>query len=263
MKRILSAILVFCLLLALAGCATKEYTLVEEKLVSSWDSVYGAVTPEEVVELFNGILRRANNSRRAADIVTKQYQLSLMQECASLVSHIGYSSYGHYFISSTNLDIWFTVEAIRKVNDTLYYVVYKIKEGGWLYLFLEVDPFTHEYYPETVLHAAITHSIYIKEKANKKALAAIGEGSSFADVCAADPSAALAREYEINPCYKYKWVKKHSLHWVDNEVFVFTYDETGETVTGVEHYPDGRVPCEGSDFVFDYNLLPIDCKCPP
>lgn len=260
MKRILSAILVLCLLLALSGCTPKEYTLVEEKIVDTYDMSYGLESFEEIASFFKEVLSRTNNTRRAADIVTKQYPLSLMQECAQEVKYTGFLFAQNHGIATTLLEAWYTVEAIRQVDDTHYYVAYKIKEGGWLYIFLKRDSVPTEFYPEPILSSGITHSIYIKDKANKKALAAIGEGSSFADVCAADPTAALAREQGINLCYKYKWVKKHSLHWVDNEVFVFTYDETGETVTGVEHYSDGRVPCEQSDFVFDYNLLPIDCK---
>lgn len=259
MKRILSALLVLCLLLALSGCTPKEYTLVEEKIVDTAD-VFCGVKIEEIMGLFAGILERADNTRRAADIVTKQYPLSLMQECAKVNNRFGFRVKLTDGFPSSYLEAWYTVEAIRQVDDTYYYVVYKIKEGGWLYVFLKVDPLATSWSEEPIPFAGVTHSIYIKEKANKKALAAIGEGSSFADVCAADPTAAVAREQGINQFYKYQWVKKHSLHWVDNEVFVFTYDETGETVTGVEHYSDGRVPCEQSDFVFDYNLLPIDCK---
>ena len=247
MKRILSAILVLCLLFALSGCAPKEYTLVEQVLGSA------SFETDKDFALFTQVLARKNNTRSAEQLATKQYPLSLMLAVTAKLN-AGGSLAGNAYTTQGSLERWYTVEIVRQIGDR-YYIAYKIHEGGWLYLFTENKVLPLE--SGDVPLAVVTHSLYIREKADKQALAAIGEGSSFADVCAADPTAAVVRENDgmLNRVPK---TGKCSLHWVDNEVFVFTYDDTGETVTGVEHYPDGRVPSSVDGWYFDYNLRLVD-----
>ena len=130
--------------------------------------------------------------------------------------------------------------------------MYKLHEGGWVYLFMEdFFPDYEESYP------IVTHALYREGKANKQALRKIQVGSSFADVCAADPDAEMIRKYDLNR--RTQDLSSETLHWCDNEVFIFDYDESGETVTSVEHYPDGRVPW-ADGWSFNYNLLPVDCR---
>jgi hypothetical protein len=141
-----------------------------------------------------------------------------------------------------SLEGFYGVEALRRTESGGYYVAYRVHDGGSCFVFLR----------DMVGDGAslcVTHSLYVSDALNKQALRGIEVGDSRAAVEAADPATTVNRAPETGKC---------SLHWVDNEIFIFTYDESGETVTGVEHYPDGRVPSSVDGWYFDYNLLPVD-----
>lgn len=240
MKRILSAILVLCLLFALFGCAAKPTPL---ELVSEIEYIYlPAVADAE----WEQALSLADNRTQADRLITKEYALSVFANNTTGSWAQG-GWYSGMAISQLHLQYTFGLEVLRKRDNGHYYAAYKIREGGWFYIFLCNEEIENAEIPYVVM----SHSLYVSDALNKQALRGIEVGDSRAAVEAADPATTVNRAPETG---------KSSLHWVDNEIFIFTYDELGETVTGVEHYPDGRVPSSVDGWYFDYNVLPVDCR---
>ena len=248
MKRAFTLVILVAVLCVFSCCTAppKEYILTEQLLAR-------ADLTDEDLPLFEQVLARANNSKSAEQLVSRCYPLSLMRTPGTEVN-AGAALKSAMLITQAELEKWFSVEAIRKTDDTHYYTVYKIHEGGWLYVFTQIRMGQGE---PKLPFAIVTHAVYTQKNADKSALQKIAAGASASAVMAADPATALILENGINATQS-QGRAPYSLHWCDNEVYIFTYDESGETVTGVEHYPDGRVPSSVDGWYFDYNLLPVD-----
>ena len=239
MRKIALLLVAFFVLSIFAGCSQKALTLVEmpgDELV--YDITQGEATAAKAAEI---VARQS--TRPVAKLISKEYTISALSRIIHHQNANGTSQSGvRYTILS--LEGFYGVEALRRTENGEYYVAYQVYGGGYCFVFLR----------DMLGDGAalcVTHALYISDTLNKTAIRNIQTGDSRAAVEAADPATTVNRAPETGKC---------SLHWVDNEIFIFTYDESGETVTGVEHYPDGRVPSSVDGWYFDYNLLPVDCR---
>jgi hypothetical protein len=141
----------------------------------------------------------------------------------------------------------YTVECLRRTDDTSAYCIFKTDEGGLVYCFFK------EEYSSWYLHNAV----YVKNALTKDAFTNIGVGSSLRDVSNVDN---LVDVYEADAL---KWQTKEflTIHLLKDCLVLinFSSDNGQFVVTDIRYFDDFKFERhELGGWVYDYTILPQD-----
>lgn len=139
----------------------------------------------ESTEISEIIEEVAIDNETALEYIDAVYDIDIVKKWHSF-SQTPAGSF-QYFFSDINSEI--PMKPLREVGDNGYYVPYKIKEGGILYLFFYTHP------DNTVSSIKFRNAVYSIKILCKKDFEKISIGSSFDKVTAIDPTAEYAQVY--------------------------------------------------------------------
>jgi len=128
--------------------------------------------PEEFVQGFT-----VDNSKPLASVLTKTYALHDLRSFFGQISPNESLMYGTHDVKSLNINHVherFPIECLRKAEPMSYYVVYKVSEGGYFYVFwsLSVDPSPakkSEYPTKNANNASVYFTAYLSPSSLRKA----------------------------------------------------------------------------------------------
>lgn len=207
MKKVISVILLVATVLSMlltTACAKNDYL---------------PMAPESAA-----ILERIDNKATKEELITKEYSLS---ELKYLMDWFSPS------LSKTPpliaVDGGFPIECIRKVSDRFYYVVYKVKEGGYLYLHLTYC--RNEEWKEGG-GMIVSHSYYAADE--QPNIKKIKKGDPFSTVAAYDKSIASAdANFFFIPNDNGDKSRCVTLHRQDNKLYMITYED-GSSIDAIK-----------------------------
>lgn len=207
------------------------------------------------------ILERIDNKTSKEELITKEYSLS---ELKCLMDWFSPS------LSKTPpliaVDGEFPIECIRKVSDRFYYVVYKVKEGGYLYLHLTYC--RNEEWKEGGA-MIVSHSYYAVDE--QPDIKIIKKGDPFTTVAAYDKSIASAdANFFFIPNDNGDGSYLVTVHRQDNKLYMITYEDGSSfdaikqsTVKSVKRISNLKFSPKWEDdkevgFAYSYKILKID-----
>lgn len=123
---------------------------------------------------------------------------------------------------------------LRQTGEGRYYSVQKIKDGGYLYLFLErgIDMKTGEYCSDDLTDVLITGGVYMEKALTKSDFDSISVGSTIYDVMAIDNAAGMtelyAREKIATTGKRVEIIL--SKHLLKDGLLVYKYEYSGDTL---------------------------------
>ena len=129
--------------------------------------------PEEFVQGFT-----VDNSKPLASVLTKTYKLHDLRSFFGQISPNESLMYGKHDVKSllniNHVNERFPIECLRKAESMSYYVVYKVNEGGYFYVFwsLCVEPLPEkrsEYSIKNADNASVYFTAYLSPSSLRKA----------------------------------------------------------------------------------------------
>jgi hypothetical protein len=137
------------------------------------------------------IYNRIDNKTHKNQLLKAEYPIDSLQKRFARNG----DPFAGYALSIKEIDDTFPIECIRKVSKKFFYIVYKVKEGGYLYVHL-INPNEGEW---TGQNNGLEHSssYYVNDKSD---IAKIRIGDSFSNVSTHDKSIAGSN---FNYIYEY------------------------------------------------------------
>lgn len=181
-----------------------------------------------------------------------------------LISYIHFLSSENVNTMLIHLNEEYPVECLRTFDDSLPYCIYKLQEGGLLYVFFHGTPLKFTDYV-----------FVVKEPLTQDSFRKIKKGSTLAEVEAVDPGTKLIHSIKKEQPYGMDYLSFHkkSFHMVKGGFMSIHYtgnDLEDFRVESIEFVPDGAVLNRiseyymGEDFYlgysgdFAYSVLPQD-----
>lgn len=178
-----------------------------------------------------------------------------------LIRFLSYFESDNFNTMLDHLNEHYPVECLRNFDDSLTYCIYKLQEGGLLYVFFH----------GTSLKFA-DYVFVVKEPLTQDSFRRIKKGSNLTDVEAVDPGTKLIHSTKKKQPYgmEYLW-KKQTYHMVQGGFMAIQYttdnweDYGNYRVESIEFVPNGSPLIKGVndefyclDGISTYRLLPQD-----
>ncbi len=144
-----------------------------------------------------------------------------------------------------NPEVWelsaYPIVFLRQITPGVYYTVYKITGGGWLYNFYA--PWPHETevegvyeYCDDMSHITYTGGVYVENVLEYADFSSIEIGSSITDVEAIDSAVSVYRfVHELNAypgpgiCHEYYKKRMESRHLLTDGLLKIVYEKSGNS----------------------------------
>lgn len=189
-----------------------------------------------------------------------------------LLSMLYYNGSYNFNTQLQNLDAEFPVECLRTFEDAATYCIYRLKEGGYLYVYFDNTYDGAPPYEPTLKFAQ--YVFVVKKKLTRSAFSHIKPGTSIAEVEEIDPGRKIMNEISLLAS-----MEELSCHMVENGFIKITYEsadkeadrpETNElsawreysrtlVVKSIEFIPNGgEVITDFYDQKVAFRILPQD-----
>ncbi|OJU17073.1 MAG: hypothetical protein BGN88_06355 [Clostridiales bacterium 43-6] len=208
-------------------------------------------TPKDIYD-------RLDNKTHKNQLIKTEYSLESLQ---TKFARNG-NPFSGYALTVKEIDDNFPIECIRKISKKFYYVVYKVKEGGYLYVHL-INPNEDEWTGQNN-GLEQSNSYYANGKSNIKE---IKIGDSFTKVSTHDTSIA---ENNFNFIYEYINGEErfYSVHIDSKKLFVINYNNSKSideirqsSVKSIDEYVKYIISPKGFNeynYEYNYTILEID-----
>ena len=203
------------------------------------------------------IYERLDNETGKEQLIKTEYSLDNLKKFAR-----NGDPFVEYVFAIKEIDDTFPIECIRKVSEKFYYVVYKVKEGGYLYVHL-INPYKEAWTGQNN-GLELSNSYYMRDKSD---IEKIKPGDSFANISANDRNIS---ESDFNYIREYKNGEMffRSVHIDSKKIFLITYNNS-ETIEGIkqshvksiDEYQELVISPEEYkeyNYMYDYSVLEID-----
>ena len=256
-------ILSICFILLLSGCRpqdTNEKTSKGENSMSQQlssqeiaSSVKSEIVNDQILDTQQALEK--SSTQNADKLITKSYPQ------AELISFLSYRGSDNFNTQLYSLNNKFPIECIRTFDNAVTYCVYKLKEGGLLYVYFDgFLSYDSDYANQETLRFA-NYVFVVKKPLKQEDFKNIKKGSSLEDVEMIDPGTKL-----INSIQKeYLRGDNMTCHMV-NDGFVqirYTHGEERDPdtfmpysymVESIKFIPNGKSVNDG----YNYTILPQD-----
>lgn len=252
----------------LSGCkASKKESSTEASQPKGASQHYQTSEPPEVNSNMNKSDPPTSQSIETSEILSHSSEESLDKLITTaypqeeLIRFLSYFESDNFNTVLDHLDEHYPVECLRNFDDSLTYCIYKLQEGGLLYVFFH----------GTSLKFA-DYVFVVKEPLTQDSFRKIKKGSNLADVEAVDPGTKLIHSTKKKQPYgmEYLW-KKQTYHMVQGGFMAIQYttdnweDYGNYRVESIEFVPNGSPLIKGVndefyclDGISTYRLLPQD-----
>ncbi len=245
--KIYFSVLLILFIIMLNGCSTQK--LSENSNDSIIDSNISQEISENPLTTATQAVLDKSSKKAYKYLITKSYETN------QLISYICYRYSGNFDTMLHHLDEKFPVQCIRKFDDSLTYCVYKLEEGGLLFIYFHGND-----------DIAFANYAFVRKKVlYKKDFEKLNIGDSALDVEAIDSDAML-----ITHSIRTLLSDKISLHMVKEGFVKITYT-TKSTDYNIENYKISNIEfiknggeitmsdkVSGKDATYKYYFLPDD-----
>lgn len=206
------------------------------------------------------VYERIDNTTHKDDLITTEYSLADLQKA---FSRIVTPSNGHVH-TVAEIESHFPIECIRKVSNDFYYVIYKVKEGGYLYI--------HLLYPNKGAWTGEDNALFQSNAyyiAEEPSIKDIKIGDTFTDVATCDKNIensdlnflVLPNENGDGLCWS-------TVHIQNKKGYIITYEDcismeavklsTVKAIKRISNLTISPSEYKKYNYKFSYKLLDID-----
>jgi len=202
-----------------------------------------------------GIYANINNNTPKEDLIKTEYSLEQLDKRFSRTG-LAYTSYA---LSIRDIHQEFPVECLRKVSKKFYYIVYRVKEGGYLYVYL-CNPFDEEWDGKrNVLEHR--NSYYMVKKSDN--IKNIKKGDDFRTVSSHDKNISGGK-FNFFMSIASDTTAFSSIHLTSNKLYIVYYEKS-EDINALKDSKVKKIE-ENENFIiidnqnqeYSYKLLKID-----
>ena len=216
------------------------------------------ITPTSISEsATQEIYALIDNETPKEQLLKKTYPLANLQDCFARTAF----PLAGYALSIRDIHAVFPIECLRKISDRVYYIIYKVEEGGYLYVQL-YNPYEGAW-DGTNNALEQRNSYYMSTYLTDMAQAKVGD--SFAKISSYDPN---LKENNFNFLRKYKDSQGHyyTVHLTSQALYLMEYEncQTIEEVRGskvikTETYPNHLIELY-KDEEYNFKVLNRDLQ---
>ncbi|MEG0570123.1 MAG: hypothetical protein RR497_00580 [Oscillospiraceae bacterium] len=221
--------LLFCILLT--GCNKAEE---EQKSMTSSNKTHSDTETTQTLATASILERSSRKSYKR--LIKKSYHQK------ELISNLSYFGADNFNTMLDEINEKYPVECIRTFDDSLTYCIYKLKEGGLLYVFFHSD----------ILKFA-DYVFVVKDTLYKKDFDKLRSGDSISEVESIDKGTKL-----INSIYTEYLNNKTTFHMVKDGFMKIEYTSQSRDISTYKVKSVEFVPNGGKLTQYSYYLLPED-----
>jgi len=218
-----------------------------------------STAPPKVDASPKNIYERIDNKTDKEQLIKTAYSLASLEKRFARNG----DPFAGYALSIKEIDENFPIECIRQVSKRFFYIVYRVQEGGYLYVHL-INPYEDEWVGQ---NNGLEHSnsYYVNGESD---MAKVRVGDSFAAVAAHDSSIAGNR---LNYIYEYQAdgsLSFYSVHIESKKMFRIRYRDSASIeavrqsqVQSIEKASKLVIAPEGfkaQQYEYSYELLDVD-----
>lgn len=217
--KLVSIILTLILLIIMTACVnrqTVESESASSQISSSGESTMSEIPPNEELLQTQEILERSSTQERNPSIRNAYAQQELL-------SMLYYNGSDNFNTQLQDLDAKFPVECIRTFEDTATYCIYRLKEGGYLYVYFDSQYDGTPPYEPTLKFAR--YVFVVKKRLTRSDFSHIKPGTPITEIEKTDPGRKIINEN--SPVAPGEML---SCHMVENGFIKITYESTNKDI---------------------------------
>ncbi len=220
--KLVSIMLALMLLISMTACANQQTVESENtslqisssEISSSGEDIMSGIPPSEEQLQTQEILEKSS-MQDLHPLINHAYSQQ------DLLSMLYYNGSDNFNTQLQNLNAKFPVECIRTFEDAATYCIYRLKEGGYLYVYFDSHYDGAPPYDPTLKFAR--YVFVVKKKLTRSNFSHIKPGTPISEVEEIDPGRKLINE--ISPVAQ---GEMESCHMVENGFMKITYESTNK-----------------------------------